>query len=68
MYTFSEKFRVFGADSQPSGIEVERSSNYPHLHSRAAETGYALSCPGNRHLLTTPSLSAPRLSTRIQCG
>lgn len=56
MYTFHEPMTAFGPDGQPAGIVVERSSNFPHLHSRVTGDGYALSCLGNRHMLTTPSL------------
>ena len=56
MYTFHEPFSAFDADGQPVGIEVERSSNFPHLHSRVTGDGYALSCLGNRHMLATPAL------------
>lgn len=56
MFTMHESFKVFGADRQPALIEVERSSNFPHLHSRVASGGYALSCAGNRHLLACPDL------------
>ena len=67
MYTLREPFRAFGPDGQPSGIEVERSSNFPHLHSRVTGDGYALSCLGNRHLLTSPALRDFTLEVTWYC-
>ena len=67
MYTLHEPFRAFGENGQPAGIEVERSSNFPHLHSRVTGDGYALSCLGNRHLLTSPALRDFTLSLTWYC-
>lgn len=67
MYTLHERFEAFGADGQPAGIEVERSSNFPHLHSRITGDGYALSCLGNRHMLTTPALHNFTLELQWYC-
>lgn len=57
VYRLHEPFTTFGEDRQPITMDVERSSNYPHLHSRVVSDGYALSCLGNRHFFITPQLS-----------
>lgn len=67
MYTLHEPFTAFGEDRQPATMDVERSSNFPHLHSRVTDDGYALSCFGNRHFLITPPLQNFSISLEWYC-
>lgn len=64
-FTLKEDFTRYDDDQQPYSIELEQNTNYSHHHGKVTAQGYALSCPGDKHLLKTPRLAGFTLSMNV---
>ncbi|MBO4220271.1 MAG: hypothetical protein J5933_05045, partial [Clostridia bacterium] len=65
-YRFYEPFRAFDSKDIPYGLAVEQNSVYKHLHTRAENGTFYITCGGNNFLCRTPALK--QFEAEFSCG